>query len=184
MKRRREREESRERTRKLTLCGILVSLGVAVMYLGSFIDVLDLSVAVIASLFCIVAVIEAGGGWKISVFLATAILSLILLPNKSPATVYALFTGYYPIIKEVLEGRVKGRILQYTIKLAIFNVAFAAIAAVMLLLFRLPVESGILVLTTFLLGNVTFVVYDIALTRLITVYIRVLRPRLTFLKRK
>ena len=154
------------------------------MYLGSFIDVLDLSVAVIASLFCIVAVIEAGRSWGYAVYGGTAILSMILLPNRSPAAVYLLFAGYYPILKERLEGRIRKKALLYAVKIAIFNVAFAAIAAVLVLVFSVPTESGLMAAALFVLGNFTFLVYDVALTRLITAYIRLLRPRLTFLNRK
>lgn len=184
MKRSSEREKMRARTRKITLCGVLTALGVAIMYLGSFIDVLDLTVAVIASMFCIVAVIEAGGAWPLGIYGGTAVLSLILLPNKSPAIVYLLFAGYYPLVKEKLEGRIKLKALLYALKLVIFNIAFAATAAALVFLLSMPVEGGILAVFTFVLGNVTFVLYDLALTRLITVYVRVLRPRLTFLNKK
>ena len=184
MKRNSERRSARIKTGRLTLCGMLTALGVAVMYLGSFLDVLDLTVPVIASLFCVVAVIEMGGAVPIAVYAATAILSAVLLPNKAPAAVYLLFAGYYPIIKEKLEGKIKNKVLRFALKMAIFNVAFAAIAAVSVFVLSIPAERGIMAVALFVLGNVTFVLYDIALTRLITTYIRVIRPRFTFLNKR
>jgi len=179
-----KRGTDRDRAFKISMCGIMAALSVAVMYLGSIIEVLDLSVAVLASLFCIVAVIEIGSKWAWGIYGATALISAFLLPNKFPAAVYIIFAGFYPIIKEKLEGKIRPRVLSYIIKLAIFNLCFAVIVAVSVFVLRLPLEKGWMLWALIALGNVTFVVYDFALTRLITVYIVTIRPRLTFLKRK
>ena len=184
MNRNKKTASDKNRASHVALCGILTGLGVAVMYLGSFIEILDLTVAVVASLFCIIAVIEIGSKWAWGIYAATALLSALLLPNKFPAAVYLFFAGFYPIIKEKLEGRIKVRVLSYALKLIIFNIAFAAIAAVSIFVLRLPVEGDWLLPALFVLGNVTFAVYDLALTRLITMYIVTIRPRLTFLKKK
>ena len=167
----------------MALGGILTGLSVAVMYLGSFIEVLDLSVAVLASLFCIVAVIEINRKWAWGIYAATAILSALLLPNKFPAAVYLLFAGFYPIIKEQLEGGIRSRVLSYAVKLLVFNASFAVILVVTVFVLRLPLYSGWMLGGLIALGNLTFVIYDIALTRLITVYVVTIRPRLTFLKK-
>ena len=184
MKNRRNVSSDRKRASRVALGGLLTGLGVVSMYLGSFIEVLDLTVAVIASLFCIVAVIEMNKKWALAIYAATAILSVLLIPNKFPAAVYLLFAGYYPILKEILEGRIRLRAPAYAIKLAIFNIAFAAIAAVSVFILRLPVEKGVMLIALAVLGNLTFVVYDFALTRLITTYIVRLRPRFSFLSKK
>ena len=60
----------------------------------------------------------------------------------------------------------------------------AAILAVSFFLLSLPFEGPLIFWATVALGNVTFVIYDIALTRLITVYLRMIRPRLSFLNKK
>ena len=180
----RKRNKSKRNTSAVALGGILAAIGVTSMYLGSFIEVLDLTVAVVASLFCIIAVIEIDKRWAVGIYAATALLSVLLLPNKFPAAVYLLFAGYYPIVKEIIEGRIRSRIVAFVIKLAIFNLAFAAIVAVSIFVLKLPIEGGYIAVALAALGNVTFVIYDIALTRLISVYIVMLRPRLTFLKKK
>ena len=172
------------RTFRVALGGIFSALGVAIMYVGSFIEVLDLTVAVMASLFCIVTVIETGKRWAWSVYAVTAVLATLLLPNKFPALVYLLFAGYYPMLKEILEGKIKKKAILLTVKVIIFNLAFAAIIAVSVFVLRLPTETGFMLVALILLGNLTFVLYDIALTRLISFYIVKLRPRLSFLNRK
>ena len=63
--------------------------------------------AVIASLFSIIAVIEYGKSAPWLVFATTSVLALIILPQNSSAWMYVLFFGYYAIIKEKLERRNK-----------------------------------------------------------------------------
>ena len=80
----------------ITVCAMLSALGVVVLYLGSFIEVLDASMSVIASLMTVIVVIEFGRSASWSIYAVTAVLSLLLLPNKSPAVMYAAFFGFYP----------------------------------------------------------------------------------------
>ena len=49
------------KTRVLSLCSIFSALGVIILYMGALIEMLDLSVAVVASLLVIITVIEIGG---------------------------------------------------------------------------------------------------------------------------
>lgn len=166
------------KTRKLTTCAMLSALGVVLLWLGSMVELVDISMAVIASLFCVFAVIEYGGSAPWLVFGVTGILSLILLPQKTPALMYLLFFGYYPIFKEKLEKRPK--ITAWILKEVIFNVALV----LMLLLSHFTLmtadaaDSMLLFYIAFaVLAELAFPVYDIALTRLISLYIYRLRKR-------
>ena len=110
----------------MAVSSVLSALGVVMLYLGSMVEVLDMSMAVIASLICVFAVIEYGKGYPWLIFSVTAILSVLLLPIKTPAVMYAVFFGYYPIIKEKLERL--PRVVSWILKEVIFNVAFAVMA--------------------------------------------------------
>ena len=105
-----------------------------------------------------------------------SILSLVLLPQKSPAVIFLLFLGYYPILKAYYE-RLK-TVLSWVLKLVNFNVALTLLLVISALF--APIEGmGLwLYIATYALGNVTFVMYDIALTRVISTYLRKLRDRL------
>ena len=93
----------RKRTKYLTVSAMLSALGVIFLALGAFIEVLDITTAVLASMLCIYAVIEMSGAYPWGIWVVTSILSLLLLPIKTPALFYALFAGFYPILKEKLE---------------------------------------------------------------------------------
>lgn len=166
-----------ERTRRLAVSAMLSALGVVIMYIGSPIEVMDISLAVIASLFCVLAVVEYGGAYPWMIFAVTAVLSVWLLPNKTPGAMYAVFFGFYPILKEKFEGR--GRILSWVLKELVFNIGLAA----MLLLFKFVFMVGevnigpVYIVAVVVMAELVFILYDIALTRLISLYIYRLRKR-------
>ena len=158
---------------------MFAALGVILLYLGSIVEVVDISMAVIASLFCVLAVIEYGKGAPWMVFLVTAVLSLLLLPNKSPAVYYTFFFGFYPILKAYFERLDKVR--AWIFKEITFNVCLAVMIVLIKLLFMPSVSIPFMMyVIAVLLCEGVFVLYDIALTRLITFYMFRLRHRFKF----
>ncbi len=147
---------------------MLTALGVVLLTLGSVFQTIDLTMAAIASLFVVLAMIELGGKEALLIYLATALLALLLVPQKLIAAEYALFAGLYPLIKSLAERL--GRVLSWVVKLIFANLSLTLLILASKLLFSLPVESGWLLAATYVLVNVTVVVFDIALTKLITFY--------------
>ena len=168
--------ERRLKTKYITVSAMLCALGVILLGLGSVIEVLDLSTAVLASLLGVYAVIEMGKGYPWMIWLVTSILAILLLPLKTPALFYALFAGYYPILKEKLEKL--PRVLSIVLKLAVFHLSLGLIYLLLKLFLPTMLETyGLQWLPWILYGMllVCFVLYDIALTRLITFYLLRLR---------
>ena len=155
---------------------MLTALGVVALLLGSFLESLDLSAAAIASVLCIYAVIEIGGSAPWLIWIATSLLGLVLLPQKSPAAFY-LFIGCYPILKEKLEKLPKR--LGNLLKALCFGVMVALSALVLLIFFPsdLLYENKWMTVGVILLGYATLWIYDFALSRLITFYLIRLRSR-------
>lgn len=172
-----------KKTKVLVLCATLAALSVVLLSIGSFIEVLDLTAAMLASILTFVAVIEGGRVKAILTYAVTVILGFVLLPVKLPALIYAL-SGYYPVIKSIIERKSK-RIVAIILKAVFFNASLA----LFLLSVRFFVPNFELmpelklgrILTyavTFLLGNATFALYDILLTRVISLYLFKIRHRL------
>ena len=184
------------KTKKMTLCALLAAMGVALIFLGSVIEVLDLSVAVFASFFCIFAVIELGGAYPWLLYAVTSLLAVILMPYTMGGWFYLLFFGYYPILKEKLERLKKP--IAWGLKLVILNVALFISVVLAYFLFFGQTDGSlidafvyifggegfgeILAIGVYALVNVVFIVYDIALTKLITFYFIKLRHRFKFLR--
>lgn len=171
---------------RIVVCGVLVALSVIFLYLGCVIEVLDLTMSAIVSLLVVVIVIEMGYKYAWLTYVATAILSMVLLPKKTPALFYACFMGFYPIIKSHVE-KIKSSTLRWVVKLLIGNAALVAMFLLILLFEKLgfipkEFESSWLLVGTYALGIVAFVMYDIALTKLISLYFAKIRDRIKIYK--
>ena len=169
------RDDRRRHTKNLALAALLSALGVVLLYVGAVVEVLDMSVAMLASFPIVFAVIEMGGAWPWLMYAVTGALSLILLPQKLPCVFYILLAGFYPILKEKIEGRVRGFVC-YLLKFLVFGVSVSVMwLAIRVFLPATVVEGGVF----FWIGlvAVTLFLYDILLTRLVTKYLLVWRKR-------
>ena len=163
----------------LTVSAMLSALGVVMLGLGSLVEVLDLTFAVIASLLTVYAVIEIGGAYPWLIWIVTSTVALLILPLKTPVLFYALLTGYYPILKQKIERRM-ARVPAWTFKMSVFAISLAVIVAVMWLFAPtlLETEGGwVVIAATVILAVLSFILYDICLTKLITVYFVKLQKR-------
>ena len=185
------------KTKKLTLGAILSAMGVSLLLIGSLFEVLDLSMAALASIFCIFAVIEIGGIYPYLIYVTTGILAIIFMPMSLAPWFYMLFFGFYPIIKEKLEKlnktiawAIKMLVLNLSVVLCVFLSYFVffgnsdgkTLLEAFFFVFGNGETGSTLAIITYILLNITFIIYDIALTRIITVYLVKLRHRFKFLK--
>ena len=164
------------------MAAVASALGVILLSIGALLQVLDLSMAALASLTVVFGVIELRGKYPYLIYAVTAVLSMLLVPVKTAPLVYLLFAGYYPILKALLE-RYLPRAASLLAKVLIFNLALflAAFLSVKLFMTELPAEWLARWWLLFLLTPV-FLLYDLALTRLITAYLFKWRARLRFLR--
>lgn len=171
-----------KRAKRLALCSLFCALSVVILYLGSLIGVLDLSACALTCFLGVILVIEYGGFWPWLVYIATGVLALLLLPDKSCVLLYVTLAGAYPMVKQMLEKTHLPGALVWVLKLLIFNVALAVVELVSFFVLNIEVEGIWLEVALFVMGNVAFVLLDIVLTRFIVIYYRRLRPRLRFFK--
>ena len=89
--------------------------------------------------------------------------------------------GFYPIIKSYLE-RINSALVRWIIKLVVGNAALALMFILMSLFLPDEFEGGWLMLVTYLLGIIAFLMYDVALSKLITLYFVRIRDRIKIYK--
>ena len=164
-----------KKTKKLAVSAILCALGVTVMLVGMYTAVLDMSAVVFASLLIMMAVIELGGVYPYLIWLVTGTLSVILMPSQLGGILYFAFGGIYPIFKAMFERL--HYVVSWILKLSFFNTSLTV--CVLLTKYILKIEDPIgFDAIVYLLGNAAFVVYDLAATGMVTVYLVKLRRRL------
>ena len=169
-------ESSHKQTKRIALCAILSGLSLAVLYIGALSGIFDLCAVIVGALGIAFVVLEIGGIYPWLTGAVTGILCLLLLPDKFVALEYLVLGALYPIIKSLLERFAK--ILSWALKLIYLNSALTV--CVLLAMFVLHSQDFVSASwpVIFAAGNVFFVIYDIALTSFISVYVLRLRKRL------
>lgn len=166
----------RQNSRMLAVGAIVSALAVVLLYISCVLPTLQLTVVAVAGVLSAAVLIECGPGRAALVYLCVSALSLLLLPDKSSAVFYVLFFGHYPIVKYELE-RIRNPVFCWCAKLASGNLCIGALALLLAIFFpewRFEYPLWIV----WLLGNAVFVLFDLALTKLIAYYQFRIRPKI------
>ena len=171
----------------MAFCGMAAALSVAVMLLGGLIQIGAYAAPLFCGILLVPVMLEFGRKWGWLVWAAVLTLSLILGFDKEEAFFYA-FVGWYPLVKWELDRRVRKRLPNLGIKLALFAAAVAAMYALLVFVLRLaPVISELNSVSAgvnaafFALMVFSLLLYDRLLNPLMILYAQRLRPRLKFL---
>ena len=179
MKKTADRKNARKKAKTVAVCAMFAAIGTVVIGAAALLDVLDMSLGLAASVFTFVSVIEFGAPAALAVWLATSCLSLVLFPHNTAAWMYLIFTGWYPVFKRAVEKL--HFVFSWAVKLSAFNVCCFLYWLAATKLLGLPTElSGWLIAAFALVLNAAFVLFDIASSRLVTLYIFRWRRRLGF----
>ena len=173
-----------KKTKKLALSAILSSIGVLLLWLGSLLEVLDMSAACIASLIVLFCLVELGLGYSLGVYAVIVAISFIIVPKRAAPLLFSLFFGPLPITKMLFEklGSKIGAFLSYLCKIILFNAELFAFGYFGKALFNLP-ESKIMISVYIALFNIIFFLADLLYGQLTRMYFRSFRKRISrFLK--
>lgn len=153
---------------KITFCAVIAALSVVFMMLGYF-PYFTYAAPAVAGVLLMAVVIELNIKWAWGTYIASSLIVFLIGENESKL-MYIFLLGYYPIIKAVIE-KIKSPVLELIVKLAVFNAAVLAVYGVTSFVFDLSIDDfgtlGKYGAAIFLaVGNVVFVIYDIAVSRL------------------
>lgn len=160
---------------KVAMGGVTAALSILFMVFAGVTTSLVYAIPMVVGALLMFLVIEFGAGFAGFVYVAVSVVSLLVLGNKEAAIMYVAFFGYYPIIKSFIEKHFN-KVVSWVVKYIIFNIAMVSAYFIVSKVFMIPFDDvGILgkyaMPLLLFAGNVLFVVYDIMLTRLVTVYI-------------
>ncbi len=155
--------------RKVAFGGLLAAAAFVLLMIGAVSPTAKLAIAAVAGVLFMPVVMHSGRGAALLAFAATALLALLLLPNKSCGLYFAALLGWYPIAKNLFESS-KNRVVEWTAKLLAANAALA-VAVLFFQALALPEGfldrvTGWLIVVAVLAYNAVFVVYDFGLNRL------------------
>ena len=157
-------------TKKLTRASLLTALAAGILALSGWVPRGGLALAALAALAGAAVLIECGAGWAVGHFIAAAILGLLLCPDKSAALWFLFVFGPWPVLKHFIE-RLKRPALRWALK----AVTLCALPAVLYFAFSAAFLGQLPKLPWYVLlpcACAALIVYDIAFSRLIGLYLR------------
>lgn len=159
---------------KTALGGIVSALSVTLMLMTAVLPFMSYALPLVAGALLILMVIEINKSWAFIVYVSVSLLAVFVVPDKEAATFYVAFFGYYPIIKSSLEKHLPN-VVEWLVKMLIFNAAVVAGYLFTVKVIGLPFDDmeefgkyGMPVLLG--MANLVFILYDIMLTKLVTLY--------------
>ena len=160
---------------KCAIGGIVAAVSLVLMISVAIIPFLTYALPAVAGLFIVFVVIEIDKKWAFGVYCTVAILGMLLVPDKEVAVMYLAFFGYYPILKALIEAKLPTAI-GWILKVLTFVVTMVISYYLMIKLMGVTIdeteEFGMMAYPILLgTGTVAFIMYDIALTGMLSVYL-------------
>ena len=158
----------KNKTKNTAVCGLMTALSVVLMMLTTLIPVFMYVIPIVTGIIVLFVADVSNKKWGAGVYFSTAFLSLLLITDKEAALTYALFFGYYPLIKDSIEKLPKA--LAWILKIVLFNIAAVGIGVISFYVFGISGdeydEFGKFTIPILLImANVAFVLYDFCLTK-------------------
>ncbi|MFV0399383.1 MAG: hypothetical protein ACK5LX_02035 [Oscillospiraceae bacterium] len=167
---------------RVAIGGVFSALCLLLMFSTALVPFATYAMPALAGAMLAVVVIENGPKAALMVYASVTMLCLFTVPDYESAMMFAVFFGYYPVLRDKLEKmRLHG--VAMLIKLVVFNVAVTAAYLAMVYLFGMTeLLEGMgdfgkytpLILLG--MGNLVFQLYDYALGKYIIIYKARLRP--------
>ena len=159
---------------KCALGGIVAALSLVMMISVAIIPFLTYALPAAAGMLIVFMVVETDKKWAFGVYCTVAILGMLLVPDKEVAVMYLAFFGYYPILKSLIEAKIPTA-LGWIIKVLTFVSTMVVSYYLMIKLMGVTIDEtedfGMMAYPILLgMGTLAFVMYDIALTKMITLY--------------
>ncbi len=172
-------------SKKNAICGLCAALSVTVLLLLNVLTMVSYCIVMTACIPLLFCYVECGKGRAVAVYIVTAVLAHMFVPNLADILLYTVTFGIITLLK-IPTDKIKSKILRFIAKTGIYISCDAVYYFLTLVVFDLPVfeEFSILILLgSMALGIILGFVYDILLSHLIYLYFNRYRNQLLkFLK--
>jgi hypothetical protein len=156
------------KSKNTAFCGMISALSVVLMLVTTVLPVMMYVLPIATGILVVLTAGVTNKKWAAGTFFSTAVISLMLLTEKETALTYLFFFGWYPLVRESLS--VIPKILQYLVKIVMFNFSAVAIGVVGVYVFGISkdeyTEFGKFTIPILLgMANVVFILYELMLKK-------------------
>ena len=165
----------------VSLCGVMSGLALALMFILGMVPSFEYFSPGMGGLLIWMIRKELGVKYGLTSYLAVGILGLLIVPNYEATMMFLFLLGYYPIIREYLQ-KIKIKIFQWIVKLAVFAIPSVGAYTILIRLFGMEylmedvAEFGLYGLLA--LGALAFILYDIFLGLVNPYYDKIIKPKI------
>jgi len=167
------------KSKELALCGLLTALAVTLMVLSGTLGIGTFAGPALAMLVLLPVLEEYGGKTAATVYVAAALLGLLLVSELELAMVYAAF-GWYPVLRPTLN-RIPVRPVRLAVKIALCAAVIVLLYGVLLRVLGMTADlleaPRLFNLLLMILGIFTFLMVDLVLARMTFLWHTKLRKR-------
>lgn len=162
--------------KSIAISGIFLALTIITLYAESIMPTGKLSLYCLSSFFVSFIIVELGvnAGWLF--YIASSLLSFIIIPDKLALMPYFVFFGNYAVIKCYTE-RTRFRVIEYILKLVFFNLCLILAVYLAKVVFLQTIEVKPPWILVVLGLQIVFVLYDYIFTLVINYYGRRIRSK-------
>ena len=152
-----------KKTKLITLCGMMSALAVVIMLVGGYLEIGMYAAPMISGLLLMPVGDKYGKKYHFAMWAVVSIISFILVPYVEQNLMFLLLFGLYPAIYSFF-GKIP-KTLRLFLKFLYFNITFMGIEALVMLVLVPEVMSLGMIAVFLVLGNITFILYDLVLPR-------------------
>lgn len=169
---------------KVSLGGILSALSVVLMFMTGLLPPFVYVIPAICGAMLLIIAIEVSSKWAYITYAAVSVLCMLLVPDKEASLLYVFLMGFYPTLRQSLN-RINPKLIRIIIKLIIYNVLIVLYYNITI---RIVSDSSLQedmtdfgrygVYIFWAVTNIVFIIYDVAIGRLMYLYIDWLRAKI------
>jgi hypothetical protein len=167
----------KERTRRLTLTGILSAFIVISLVLESIVPTGRLGFYTLAAFILSVILLECGIKFAWGGYVASCLTGFFLVPEKLNIIPFIAFFGIYTLLKYHIES-IRRVWIEILLKLAAFNLFLWPAWSIMKTFFPESITHGAGLIIGGIVLQIAFLVYDLLFTAWIRYYFEKIAPRL------
>ncbi len=157
------------KSKSIAESGLFIALILVILYSAAYLPISTVTILTAASCIIPISMIRNNIKYSILIYISSSILSLFIIPIKTSLS-YILFFGIYGIIKYYIE-RINKLSLEIFLKLVSFNcillISYFIFNSLIINLSNITMPLWSL----FIAAQAVFLIYDYALTLIITMYI-------------
>ncbi|MGN1328455.1 MAG: hypothetical protein ACI4V4_02020 [Eubacterium sp.] len=158
---------------RIAVCSIVTALSCVLLFFGGITFVLAYAMPMLVSIAMIMLKTTFGTKSAWITFVATSLLSFMLVADKECVLMYITFFGYYPIVKCSID-KIKAKPLKVICKLLLFNAMLTVCQLILVYVLGIPFleegEGKYFIIVFAVLMNFLFVIYDYMINAVTDLY--------------